>query len=356
MSTFAINDRQIGSGRPTYIVAEMSANHGQSYEQAVKILEAAKEAGADAIKLQTYTPDTMTINCNNEYFQIGKGTIWEGRNLYDLYGEAYTPWDWQPKLKEIADQLGLDLFSTPFDETAVDFLEEMNVPVHKVASFENVDFALLRKIAKTGKPIIMSTGMATLAEIDEAVQTIREAGGDKLILLKCTSAYPAPPEEMNLRTIPHLAEAFGVPVGLSDHTLDIAVPVAAVALGACMVEKHFTLSRAITGPDSAFSLQPQEFKTMVEAIRTAEQALGTVHYGVSEREAPSKVFRRSLFVVQDMKTGDRFTAENVRSIRPGYGLHTRYLDKVMRKEASCDIRRGTPLTWDLLTGSKTSLC
>ena len=329
----------------------MSANHGQDFEQAIKIIEAAKAAGADAIKLQTYTPDTLTINCNNEYFQIGKGTIWEGRNLYELYGEAYTPWDWQPKLKEIADQLDLDLFSTPFDDSAVDFLEKLNVPVHKVASFEIVDLQLLRKIAKTGKPIIMSTGMATLAEIDEAVGVIREAGGDKLILLKCTSAYPAPPEEMNLRTIPHLAEAFGVPVGLSDHTLDIAVPVAAVALGSCMVEKHFTLSRAMPGPDSAFSLEPHEFKTMVEAVRTTEKAMGTVHYGVSEREAQSKVFRRSLFVVQDIKASEMFTAENVRSIRPGYGLHTRHLGQIMGRSANQDIKCGTPLTWSFIGGT-----
>jgi len=347
-----INNRRVGHGSPVYIVAEMSANHGQDFEQAVKIIEAAKEAGADAIKIQTYTPDTVTINCNNEYFQIGKGTIWEGRNLYELYGEAYTPWDWQPKLKGLANQLGLDLFSTPFDETAVDFLEEINVPAHKVASFEIVDLPLLRKIARTGKPIIMSTGMATLAEIDEAVQTIRGAGGDKLILLKCTSAYPAPPEEMNLRTIPHLAEAFGVPVGLSDHTLDIAVPVAAVALGACMVEKHFTLSRKITGPDSAFSLEPHEFKAMVEAVRTAEKALGMVHYGVSEQEAKSLTFRRSLFVVKDMKSGEAFTAENVRSIRPGHGLHTRYLNELIGREASQTIERGTPLTWTFIGGSR----
>lgn len=346
--TFEIKGRRIGSDAPVYIVAEMSANHGQDFEQAVKILEAAKQAGADAVKLQTYTPDTMTIDCDNEYFRI-KGTIWEGRNLYDLYGEAYTPWDWQPKLKEIAEGLGLDLFSTPFDSTAVDFLEQMGVPAHKIASFEIVDLPLLRKIAKTGKPIIMSTGMATLAEIEEAVQTIRQTGCTQLALLKCTSAYPAPPEEMNLRTIPHLADAFGVPVGLSDHTLGTAVPVAAVALGACIVEKHFTLSRAAGGPDSAFSLEPHEFKTMVEAIRIAEKALGTVHYGVSEAEAKSRVFRRSLFVVKDMKAGEKFTSENVRSIRPGYGLHTRYLKDVLGRTARQDIQRGTPLIWDLLT-------
>lgn len=343
-----IGNRRIGPGEPMYIVAEMSANHNQNFEQAVKILEAAKDAGADAVKLQTYTPDTMTIDCDNEYFRIGKGTIWEGRILYDLYGEAYTPWEWQPKLKEIASDLGLDLFSTPFDPTAVDFLEEMEVPAYKVASFEIVDLPLLRRIAQTGKPIIMSTGMATLAEIDEAVRTIREAGGSQLALLKCTSAYPAPSEEMNLRTIPHMAEAFHVPVGLSDHTLGIAVPVAAVVLGACIVEKHLTISRQISGPDSAFSLEPHEFKAMVEAIRTVEKALGKVQYEVGEREAASRVFRRSLFVVQDVKAGEIFTNENVRSIRPGYGLHPRELPKVLGRRAARDIRRGTPLSWELI--------
>ena len=346
-SYIEINARRIGPGYPTYIVAEMSANHNQSFEQAIKIVEAAKEAGADAIKIQTYTPDTITIDCDNEYFRV-KGTLWDGRTLYDLYGEAYTPWDWQPKLMEIATNLGLDLFSSPFDATAVDFLEDMRVPVYKVASFENVDIPLLRTIARTGKPVIMSTGMATLAEIDEAVQTLRAAGTEQLALLKCTSAYPSLPEEMNLRTIPHLAEAFGLPVGLSDHTLGAAVPVAAVALGACIVEKHFALSRAVPGPDSAFSLEPHEFKAMVDAVRTVEKALGTVHYGVSEREAASRAFRRSLFVVQDMRAGEIFSEENVRSIRPAYGLHTRHLSEVLGRTAKQDIKRGTPLDWKLV--------
>lgn len=348
MSLISINGRLIGVGYPTYIIAEMSANHNQDFNQAVKIIEAAKEAGADAIKLQTYTPDTITIDCRHEYFQIKQGTIWAGRNLYDLYGEAYTPWEWQPKLKEIANDLGLDFFSTPFDHTAVEFLEEMKVPSYKIASFELVDLPLIRRIAQTGKPIIMSTGMASLAEIDEAVRTIREAGGKQLALLKCSSAYPAPPDEMNLRTIPHLAAAFGLPVGLSDHTLGIAVPVAAVALGACIIEKHFTLSREMPGPDSAFSLEPHEFKAMVKAVHTAERALGVVHYGVSEREAKSRLFRRSLFVVQDMKAGEIFTEENVRSIRPGHGLPPKYLNEVLGKQAKQDIARGTPLTWKVL--------
>lgn len=343
-----INGRCVGLGESVYIIAEMSANHNREFAQAVEIVHAAKEAGADAVKLQTYTPDTLTIDSGNEYFQIGKGTIWEGRNLYSLYAEAYTPWEWQPKLKEIAGGLDLDLFSTPFDHTAVDFLDRVDVPAYKVASFEIVDLPLIRRIARTGKPIIMSTGMATLAEIDEAVRTAREAGATQIALLKCTSAYPAPAEEMNLRTIPHLAQAFDVPAGLSDHTLGIAVPVAAVALGACIVEKHFTLSRDVPGPDSAFSLEPHEFKAMVEAIRVAEQALGTVQYQVTERESASRVFRRSLFVVQDVKAGETFTRDNVRSIRPGSGLHTRYLDAVLGRRASRNVKRGTPLSWDLV--------
>jgi pseudaminic acid synthase len=345
--TFSINGREIGPGHPAYIVAEMSANHGQDFEKAVKIIEAAKAAGADAIKLQTYTPDTITIDVRNEYFMV-RGTIWEGRNLYDLYGEAYTPWEWQPRLKQAANSLGLDLFSAPFDDSAVDFLEAMNVPAYKVASFETVDLPLLRKIASTGKPIILSTGMAALAEIDEAVSTLRGSGAEQIALLKCTSAYPALPESMNLRTIPHMAEAFGLPVGLSDHTLGIAVPVAAVALGACIIEKHFILARSDGGPDSAFSLEPGEFKQMVEEVRTAEKAIGAVNYGLDPKEASSRVFRRSLFVVQDMQPGDVFTAENVRSIRPGHGLHTRYLQNVLGRKAAHYIARGTPLSWDLM--------
>jgi pseudaminic acid synthase len=347
-----IGGRKIGPGHPTYIIAEMSANHNQDFEQAVIILEAAKVAGADAIKLQTYTADTLTIDCDNEYFRI-KGTLWNGRTLYELYGEASTPWEWQPRLKELAERLGLDLFSTPFDQGAINFLEQMQVPAHKIASFECVDLPLLEKIAQTRKPIIMSTGMATLAEIDEAVRTLRLAGGNQLALLKCTSAYPASPEEMNLRTIPHLAEEFGLPVGLSDHTLGIAVPVAAVALGACIIEKHFTLSRDVPGPDSAFSLEPNEFKAMVDAVRTVEKALGAVHYGVSESESGSRVFRRSLFVVQDVKAGETLTLENVRSIRPGHGLPPKHLRDVVGKRATRDVKRGTPLDWGLISKTDT---
>jgi pseudaminic acid synthase len=342
--TIEICGRRIGAGEPAYMVAEMSANHGQQFEQAVAILKAAHAAGADAIKLQTYTADTLTIDASDPPFQI-HGGLWDGRNLHELYQEAYTPWEWQPRLKRIADELGLVLFSTPFDDTAVDFLEEMRVPAYKIASFELVDIGLLRRVARTGKPVIMSTGMATLAEIDEAVSTLREEGAKQIVLLKCTSAYPAPPEEMNLRSIPHLAEAFRVPAGLSDHTLDLAVPVTAVALGACVIEKHFTLSRELPGPDSAFSLEPDEFRAMVDAVRVTEQALGSVHYGVSEREAKNRVFRRSLFVVQDVRAGEEFTLGNVRSIRPAHGLHTRHLDEVLGRRANRDIPRGTPLSW-----------
>jgi len=345
-----INNRVIGSGHPVYIIAEMSANHNQSFEQAVKIIEAAKEAGADAVKLQTYTPDTLTIDCDNKYFRI-KGTVWEGKTLYDLYGEAYTPWDWQPKLKKIANDLGMDCFSSPFDYSAVDFLEEMDVPAYKVASFEIVDIPLLFRIAKTGKPIIMSTGMATLTEIDEALHTIQEADNEQIALLKCTSAYPAPPEEMNLKTIPHLSETFDLPVGISDHTLGIAVPAAAVALGACIIEKHLMLSRSMPGPDSSFSLEPQEFKAMVEAVRVVEKALGRVDYGISDRQKESRIFRRSLFAIKDVKAGDVFTNENVRSIRPGFGLLSKHLHVILGKKAIRDIPRGTPLNWDHIRGT-----
>ncbi|NPV91587.1 MAG: pseudaminic acid synthase [Firmicutes bacterium] len=348
MDCITINKRRVGPGQPVYVIAELSANHNQDYQQAVELIKAAKAAGADSVKLQTFTPDTITIRCDRPEFKVGGGTLWDDRTLYELYTEAYMPWEWQPKLKELADELGLDLISTPFDPTAVDFLEEMGVPTHKLASFELVDIPLIEKMAATGKPLIISTGMATLSEIEEAVNTARGAGATEMVLLKCNSGYPAPPDEMNLATIPHMAEAFGVPVGLSDHTLGIAVPVAAVALGACVVEKHFTMSRAVPGPDSAFSLEPHEFKEMVEAIRVAEKAVGRVHYGVSEKEAKSRVFRRSLFVVKDMKVGEEFTTENVRSIRPAHGLHTRHLKEVLGRRASRDIERGTPLEWGLI--------
>ncbi len=340
----------IGPGEPVYVIAELSANHGQDFSQAVRIIEAAKDAGADAVKLQTYTPDTITIRSDREYFRIGGGTLWDGRTLHDLYGEAYTPWEWQPKLKKVANDLGLDLFSSPFDSTAVDFLEKMEVPAYKIASCELVDLPLIKKVASTGKPIIMSTGMATLDEIDEAVAVARNAGATQIALLKCNSSYPAPPEEMNLRTIRAMAERYDVPVGLSDHTKEMAVPVAAVALGACIIEKHLKLSAQDTGPDSAFSLEPGEFKAMVKAIRLAERALGRVHFGVSPKEQASRAFRRSLFVVQEIKEGEIFTETNIRSIRPGHGLHTRHFEEILGKRATGNITVGTPLTWDLIEG------
>jgi N-acetylneuraminate synthase len=343
-----IGAHRIGPGFPVYCIAELSANHHQNFDQAVEIIRAAKDAGADAVKLQTYTPDTITIDSTRPEFNIS-GTLWDGQNLYSLYGQAYTPWEWQPKLKKVANDLGMDCFSSAFDATAVDFLEKMEVPAHKVASFELVDIPLIQKMARTGKPLIMSTGMASIDEIEEAMAAARQAGATQIALLKCTSAYPAQPEEMNLRTIPELWRRFEVPVGLSDHTMGTAAPVAAVALGACVIEKHLTLSRSVPGPDSAFSLEPAEFKDMVGAVRVAEKALGEVHFGVSEKEANSRIFRRSLFAVQAIKRGEPFTAENLRAIRPGQGLHTRHLAEILGRKASRDIERGTPMSWELVS-------
>ena len=343
-----IGGRSIGPNEAVYIIAEMSANHNQKFEDARRILEAAKESGADALKLQTYTADTITIPCENEYFRIEGNSPWAGKKLYDLYQEASTPWEWQPQLKELADDLGIDLFSTPFDASAVDFLERMDVPAYKVSSFEVVDLPLLTRIAKTGKPIILSTGMATLGEIEEAVHTIESAGGSQLALLKCTSDYPAIPEEMNLRTIPDLRRRFQVPVGLSDHCLRVEIAIASVALGACIIEKHLTLSRNNGGPDSAFSLEPDEFKHMVDAVKSAEKALGNVSYEAAPNEKKNLLFRKSLFVVKDVKAGEIFTEDNVRSIRPGHGLHTRYLSEVIGKRARIDIARGRPLDWKMI--------
>jgi len=345
-----IGQRWVGVGEPTYVVAEVSANHNQSYEHAVRIVRAAKQSGADAVKIQTYTPDTMTIDSDRKCFQIPGDSLWAGKTLYQLYGEAYTPWDWQPKLQEVAMSLSLDFFSTPFDATAVDFLERLNVPVYKIASFEIVDLPLLRKVAKTGKPVILSTGMASLSEIGEAVETLRQYGSGQIALLKCTSAYPAAPSEMNLRTISNLRSTFDVVAGLSDHTLGSDVALAAVALEAGIVEKHFTLSRADGGPDSSFSMEPDEFSQMVQGIRHVEQALGRVSYDCTTEESKSMCFRRSLFVVKDMKAGERFTAENVKPIRPGHGLLPRYLDKILGKRATLDIARGTPVSWDFIGG------
>jgi pseudaminic acid synthase len=346
----AIGARLVGPGQPVYIVAELSANHGGDPERARALVHAAKEAGADAVKVQTYTADTLTIACDAPCFRIAGGTPWDGRTLHELYREAAMPWDWQPGLRAAAAEAGLDFFSTPFDETAVAFLERLGVPAFKVASFELVDLPLIRRIAGTGKPMLLSTGMAEAAEIAEGLAAARAGGARDLVLLKCTSAYPARPEEMHLRTIPDMLERFGVPVGLSDHTLGLAVPVAAVALGACIVEKHLTLSRQAPGPDAAFSLEPAEFRAMAEAVRTAERALGRPEYSVGEREAQSRIFRRSLFVVHAVKAGERFSAQNVRSIRPGYGLHPRHYEEILGKRAARDIEPGTPLSWDLVRG------
>ncbi len=344
---FAIAGRAIGPGQPPYVVAEISANHGQDFQQADALVRAAAAAGADAVKLQTYTADTLTLDCDRPPFRI-QGTIWNGRTLYDLYGEGSMPWDWQPRLRDVAQEHGLVLFSSPFDATAVDFLESIEIAAYKIASFEIVDLPLLRRVAAPAKPVILSTGMATLEEIDEAVRTLREAGAGPLALLKCTSAYPAGADEMNLQSIPRLAEIFGVPVGLSDHTREAAVPVAAAALGAAIIEKHLTLSRTLGGPDRDFSLEPTEFQQMAAAVRTAYRALGSAQFGAGPGEAASRRLRRSLFAVRDIRAGQRFTAESVRSIRPADGLPPRYLDRVLQGTARADIPRGTPLAWEHL--------
>jgi N-acetylneuraminate synthase len=343
-----IGERIVGEGAPTYVVAELSANHGQSLDRAIEIVRAAAAAGADAVKLQTYTPDTITIDSDAEYFRIAAGTAWDGKLLYHLYAEAYTPWEWHAPLRDEASRLGLDLFSAPFDETAVDFLEELGVPVYKIASPEIIDVGLIRRAAETGKPLIISTGMATLDEIEEALEVARSGGATDIALLKCTSAYPAPPEEANVSTIPNMAERFDVPVGLSDHTIGTAVPIAAVALGAAIVEKHLTLSRDEPGPDSGFSTEPAEFAAMVAGIREAELAVGQVSYEPTGAEVDSRILRRSLFIVRDMVAGEAFSAENVRSIRPGHGLHTRHLREVLGRPVTRDVSRGTPLSWDLV--------
>ena len=339
-----IAGRTIGEGHKAYIIAEISGNHNQQFERAEELVRAAASAGAEAVKLQTYTPDTITIDCDNEYFRIQKGTLWEGKTLYGLYGEAYTPWEWHPQLKEIATEEGMAIFSTPFDNTAVDFLESQDVPAYKIASFEIVDIPLIRRVAQTGRPMIISTGMASLGEIELAVRTAREYGCNELALLKCTSAYPSPPSSMNLRTIRHLAAAFACPAGLSDHTLGVAVPVAAVALGATIIEKHITLRRSDGGPDAAFSLEPEEFAAMVQAVRTAEEALGEVTYQITPDQQASRAFRRSLFVVEDIAQGQPFTPKNVRSIRPGHGLPPREYDNILGRRAATNLKRGTPLT------------
>lgn len=326
-----------------FIIAELSANHNQDFDVAVKTIEAAARAGADAIKLQTYTADTITIDSDKDYFKVAKGTLWEGRTLYDLYQEAYTPWDWQPKLIKTAQELGLVCFSSPFDPTAVDFLEEMDVPAYKIASFEITDIPLIEYVASKGKPVIISTGVATQAEIEEAVAACRNQGNEQIALLQCSSSYPAPPSEINLRRIPDMAERFGVLAGLSDHTLGSTVAIAAVALGACIVEKHFILDRAMGGPDAAFSMQPAEFKAMTEGIRTTEEALGTTTYELSEKAKKNRQGIRSLFVVKDIRKGEVFSVENIRSIRPGHGLPPKMLPGIIGRKATKDIEKGEPL-------------
>ena len=347
MRQIQIGTRTIGAGQPCYLIAEMSANHAGDLSRALEIVHAAKEAGADCVKTQTYTADTLTLDCANEYFQIPEGP-WQGRTLYDLYKEAYTPWDWLARIKAEAEKVGLDFLSTPFDFTAVDFLEEIGVSFYKVASFELNDTPLLRYIAAKGKPIIASTGMAGLGEIEQAVSAVRGQGNPHLCLLKCSSAYPAIPADMNLLTIPHLAETFDVPTGLSDHTLGSVAAIAAVAVGACVVEKHFCLSRSIANPDAAFSMEPAEFRQMKDDIRAVERALGKVSYGVTTQEKENVRFRRSLFAVRDVRSGELFTPENVRSIRPGFGLAPSCYDEVIGRNAAMDIAKGTPLTWALV--------
>ena len=330
----------------TFIIAELSANHNQNYDLAIETIKAAKEVGADAIKLQTYTADTITLNCNNKFFQINQGTIWDGKLLYDLYKEAYTPWEWQPKLIEYAKSIGLICFSSPFDKTSVDFLEKLNVPAYKIASFEITDIPLIEHVASKQKPMILSTGIANAADINLALSACYRMKNNRIALLKCTSSYPAPVEETNLLTIPDMKQQFNAIIGLSDHTMGSLVAIAAVALGAKIIEKHFILDRNIGGPDAAFSMEPTEFKEMVDSIRNVEKALGKVTYELSEKSLKSREFSRSLFVVKDIKAGDIFTEENIRSIRPGYGLHPKYYYDILGKKAKIDIEFGTPLNFD----------
>ena len=343
-----IGSHIISENSPAFIVAEMSANHNMDFDRAVAIMRAAKDAGADAIKIQTYTADTITLDCDDPCFQITQGTLWDGTTLHKLYEKAYTPWEWQPKLKKLAEEMGLEFFSSPFDLTAVDFLEEIDVPAYKVASFEINDIPMLKKIAALGKPVILATGIAHLADIELAMDTCRKAGNDNVILLKCTSAYPAPYEDINLRTIPSMAQTFDCIPGLSDHTMGGAVAGAAVALGAKVVEKHLTLRRADGGADSAFSMEPEEFKEMVDNIRKIELAMGKVTYDLTPKAAREREHSRSLFVAKDMKAGEVFTPENLRSIRPANGLHTMYYEEILGKRITRDARLGTPMSWELV--------
>lgn len=344
-----IANRKIGLHHPPFIIAEMSGNHKQSFNRALRIVEAAAEAGAQAVKLQTYTADTMTLDiADREFFINDPNSLWRGKSLYELYQEAHTPWEWHKPIFKRCRELGMICFSTPFDETAVDFLESLGVPCYKVASFENTDIHLIRKIAATGKPLILSSGMATISEIDETVRTARAADCNDIILLKCTSAYPASPENANLLTLPHMKDTFRVQVGLSDHTMGIGVSVASIVLGATVIEKHFTLRRDDGGVDSAFSLEPQEMHTLVKECENAWKSLGRIDYGTTAEESTSLQFRRSLYIAKDMIAGDFFTSENLRSVRPGFGLPTKYYDTLLGKQIVRDVREGTPASWDLL--------
>jgi len=348
-NSFVIGDRSIGIGAPPFVIAEMSGNHNQSLGRALEIVEAVAKSGAHALKIQTYTPDTMTLDiAEGEFFIEDKKSLWKGKSLYQLYGDAYTPWEWHEPIFKRAGELGLIAFSTPFDASSVDFLERLGVPCFKIASFENTDLPLIRRAAATGKPLIISTGMASLAELDETVRAAREAGCRHMVLLKCTSNYPASPANTNIATIPHLRQMFGCEVGLSDHTMGVGVAVASVALGASVIEKHFTLRRADGGVDSAFSLEPEEMAALVIESERAWQALGAVTYGPTEAEQPSLQYRRSLYVAEDMKAGDLFTPEVLRAIRPGLGLPPKYLHVFLGKAVSRDVKKGTPLSWSLI--------
>ncbi|EEC56693.1 pseudaminic acid synthase [[Bacteroides] pectinophilus] len=341
-----IDGKKLSDKSDTYIIAEMSANHLHNLDRAKRIIDVAKECGADAIKLQTYRPDTITIDCRGPEFMATPGSPWENMNLFELYKEAYTPWEWHGELMDYAKKVGITCFSSPFDLTAIDFLEELNVPAYKIASFELNDIPLIKKAAMTGKPIIMSTGIADMSDIELALRTCKEAGNDKVILLKCVSEYPTPYEEINLRTLTNMSETFDCVVGVSDHSFGSAVAVAGVALGARVIEKHLTLSRKDGGPDGTFSMEPQEFKNMVTDIRNVEKALGKVTYELTEKQKKSKGRSRSLYVVSDIKKGEIFTPDNMRSIRPGYGLHTKYYKDIIGKRASCDIKKGTAMKWN----------
>lgn len=346
--TFQIGNRTVGDGSPTFIVAELSGNHNQDYNRALELVHAAKEAGADAVKLQTYTADTITINCDDPIFQINEGTIWDGRTLYDLYQEAYTPWDWQPRIMEEATKLGMECFSSPFDFTSVDFLEEMNVPAYKIASYEINDIPLIRKVAKLHKPIIFATGIAYPEDIRLALDVCKQEGNEDIFLLKCVSSYPTPYEEVHLNIIPTLAKTYGCLTGLSDHTMGTAVAVGSIALGAKMVEKHLTLRRSDGGPDSAFSMEPEEFAKMVQDIRIVEKALGSSEYKLTKTQELEHGGSRSLFVVKDIAAGELLTPDNIRSIRPGDGLHTKHYEEILGRQAAFNLKKGTPLKWELL--------